>query len=99
MLNRVPSDGRSITVSWSPPNLMDRNGVITSYTVTCRSSGVATVTMTYSAAETYTLGGFKPATRYTCDIVAANSAGMGPPESSTITTSEDGGLCVDVHFL
>ena len=99
MLNRVPSDGRSITVSWSPPNLMDRNGVITSYTVNCSSSGVATITMVYSVAETYTLGGFKPATSYTCDIVAANSAGMGPRESSTVTTSEDGGLCVDVHFL
>ena len=99
MLNRNPTSSRSITVSWSPPNLMDRNGVITSYTVTCRSSGVATVTMTYSAAGTYTLGGFKPATRYTCDIVAANSAGMGPRESSAVTTSEDGGLCVDVHFL
>ena len=99
MLNRVPSDGRSISLSWAPPNLMDSNGVITSYTVTCRSSGVATITMTYSAARTYTLGGFKPATTYTCDIVAANSAGMGPRESSTVTTSEDGGLCVHVHFL
>ena len=99
MLERIPTSGQSISLSWASPNLMDRNGVITSYTVTCRSSGVATVTMTYSAAGPYTLGGFKPATRYTCDIVAANSAGMGPPESSTVTTSEDGGLCVDVHVL
>ena len=99
MLNRISTDARSISLSWAPPNLMDRNGDITSYTVTCRSSGVATITMTYSAAGTYTLGGFKPATRYTCDIVAANSAGMGPAKSSTVTTSEEGGLCVVVHFL
>ena len=99
MLNLISTDGRSISLSWAPPSLIDRNGIITSYTVTCRSSGVATVTMVYSTAGMYTLGGFKPATSYTCDIVAANSAGMGPRESSTVTTSEDGGLCVDVHFL
>ena len=99
MLNLISMDGRSISLSWDPPSLMDRNGVITSYTVNCRSSGVATVTMTYSAAGMYILGGFKPATPYSCDIVAANSAGMGPAESSTVTTSEDGGLCLCVHFL
>ena len=84
--------GRSITVSWSPPNPSDRNGVIVSYTVTCiaRVSGVTPVTMTYNQAGTHILFGFSPLTTYDCSIVASNSAGRGPPAVTSITTPEDG---------
>ena len=85
--------GRKVEFSWSPPALLDRNGDITNYTLTCTPvgvTGVSSVTMTYSEAGTYTLSGFKPVTTYECSVLSRNSAGVGPAATLTEATSEDG---------
>ena len=46
--------------------------------------------MQYTAAGTFTLGGFTPATSYNCSISASNSQGRGPAAYVVVTTLDDG---------
>ena len=83
---------RNITFSWFPPALTLRNGVITGYSLSCvPETGVGnTISMQYTAAGTFTLGGFTPATSYNCSISASNSQGSGPAAHVDVTTLDDG---------
>ena len=79
-----------MTFSWSPPAPTERNGVITGYSLSCVpvSGRGNTISMQYTAAGTFTLGGFTPATSYNCSISASNSQGSGPVSSMISTTPE-----------
>ena len=79
-----------MTFSWSPPAPTLRNGVITGYSLSCVpvAGGGNSITMQYTAAGTFTLGGFTPATSYNCSISASNSQGSGPVSSMISTTLE-----------
>ena len=85
------SPGRNVQFSWEPPALLNRNGDIINYNLTCMA-GMNIVTANYSAAGTYTLSGFKALTTYTCWVFAQNAVGSGPPDTLTATTMEDGML-------
>ena len=50
--------------------------------------------MQYTAAGTFTLGGFIPATSYNCSVSASNSQGRGPAIYTSVTTLDDGGCCL-----
>ena len=94
--------GVNVEFFWSPPDLLRRNGDITNYTLTCTPvgvTGVSPVTMTYPEAGTYTLGGFKPVTTYNCVLTARNSAGVGPPATTTEATLEDGRILKLVYIV
>ena len=69
-----------MTFSWSPPAPTLRNGVITGYSLSCVAvaGGESSISMQYTAAGTFTLRGFTPATSYNCSIAASNSQGSGP---------------------
>ena len=91
----VSTSRRVSQFSWSPPSLLNSTTVIAGYTLTCTSrvAGVSTVTMNYTEIrESYSLGGFRPATEYNCSVFASNSAGDGPPASTSVTTMDDGEL-------
>ena len=81
-------------ISYSLPALTLRNGVITGYSLSCvpevGARGKNTILMQYTAAGTFTLGGFTPATSYNCSISAANSKGSGPRMYRVVTTLDDG---------
>ena len=79
-----------MTFSWSPLAPTERNGVITGYSLSCVpvAGGGNTISMQYTAAGTFTLGGFTPATSYNCSISANNSQGRGPVSSMISTTLE-----------
>ena len=83
---------RNITLSWSPPAPTLRNGVITGYSLSCvpetGAHGRDTTNLQYTAADTFTLGGFTPATSYNCSISASNSQGSGPATYLVDTTLE-----------
>ena len=83
---------RSMTFSWSPPAPTLRNGVITGYFLSCVpvAGGGNTISMQYTAAGTFTLGGFTPFTSYNCSISASNSQGSGPATHRVVTTLDDG---------
>ena len=78
-----------MTFSWSPAPTQ-HNGVITGYFLSCvPASGGNTISMRYTAAGTFTLGGFTPATSYNCSISASNSQGNGPVTYMLVTTPDD----------
>ena len=83
-----------MTFSWSPPGPTERNGIITGYLLSCVpvSGGGNSISMQYTAAGTFTLGGFTPATSYNCSISASNNQGSGPVAYVDVTTLDDGEL-------
>ena len=90
----VAPGARNMTFSWSLPALTLRNGVITGYSLSCvpevGTRGRNTISMQYTAAGTFTLGGFTPAISYNCSISADNSQGSGPLIHRVVTTPDDG---------
>ena len=68
---------------------MDRNGVITGYTVDVSLSGmvVATENVNDGSARSGTVSGLTPSTEYTVTVAAFNSVGSGPFSGITITTA------------
>ena len=71
-----------------------QHGVITGYFLSCVSvSSGNTISMQYTAAGTFTLVGFAPATSYNCSIFASNSQGNGPATYMLVTTPDDGEDC------
>ena len=81
-----------MTFSWSPPAPTECNGVITSYFLSCvpEAGGGNSISMQYTAADTFTLRGFTPATSYNCSIAASNILGSGPAAYVVVTTLDDG---------
>ena len=88
------SDSRDILFTWQPPAPTMRNGLITNYTLNCSimGTGMGQISRVYPSQENYRLGKFKPATEYTCQVVAINSAGSGPILEVMLTSPEDGKL-------
>ena len=79
---------RQVTFSWSPPPVTLRNGVITSYTLSC-SPSPSSLPQSPSQPGPLTVAGFSPDTSYSCSVVASNSQGSGPtalsPPSKTVS--------------
>ena len=75
-----------VEFTWSPPEVILRNGEITTYTVTCISGGSQKVLATVEGSGTHEVEGFSPSTDYNCTVVATNSAGNGPHASISFTT-------------
>ena len=77
-------------VTWNPIECIERNGIITGYTVVFQEQGGAnvpinTVDRTFSATE------LTPFTNYTFHVAGVNDVGTGPfTDIITITTSEEG---------
>ena len=89
---------RNMTFSWSPPAPTGRNGVITGYSLSCipeAGGGGSSISMQYTAASTFTLGGFIPATSYNCSISARNIWGNGPAAYKVVSTLDDCKHCFE----
>ena len=86
----VTPGARNMTFSWSAPAPTLCNGVISGYFLSCVpvTGGENSISMQYTAAGTFTLGGFTPATSYNCSISASNSQGSGPVTYLINTTLE-----------
>ena len=79
---------REIVFSWSLPPVVERNGVITNYTLTC-SPSPSSLPQSPTQSGTLTVTGFSPNTLYSCSVAADNSRGSGPPAITSFTTLED----------
>ena len=82
-----------LTFSWDPPLPADRNGIIIGYQLSCDPQPssfprVYNQSMTGPVNTGTTLNVFTPGTTYTCRVLPSNSAGVGPPASTTVTTLE-----------
>ncbi len=79
---------RSITVTWDTITCIERNGIITSYTVEFGSSGNPTM-RTGITALTFTANGLTPFTNYTFQVAGVNSVNTGMYSNIiSITTNE-----------
>ena len=99
----VPQDitpsvtARSVNVSWNEIECIERNGMITNYTVEFLSLGGSAIPGVLMVNERrFTASELTPFTNYTFQVAGDNSNGTGPFSNITIIeTAEDGTLvCV-----
>ena len=85
---------RSVSVSWSTIECIERNGEITNYTLVFQEQGGAVIPGEVNAMDrTFTASGLTPHTNYTFRVAGINSNGTGPYTNiSGILTEEDGTL-------
>ena len=84
----------TVLFSWATP-LHPR--ALANYTLTCvsLSEAVDPLKMTYTEAENYNLGGFRPATMYNCSVVATNSIGnSAPSQNRNVATFDESELSI-----
>ena len=81
---------RNIMVTWDTIECIERNGIITGYTVVFQEQGGANVSGN-TVDRTFSAGGLTPGTNYTFQVAGVNDAGTGPfTDITTITTDEEG---------
>ncbi|XP_048415532.1 receptor-type tyrosine-protein phosphatase delta-like [Stegostoma tigrinum] len=81
ILDLVNVTTSSVQIGWLPPALAERNGIITTYTVSCKQAGAQnnpTEVSTNSSQTSLTLNNLKPDTSYDIKIRAQTSKGPGP---------------------
>ena len=88
MFDAVPGE-REVEFSWSPPPVTQRNGIITSYTLSCSPSPSSLLHSPTSQSGPHTVAGFSPNIHYSCSLVASNTRGSGPPANTSFTTQQD----------
>ena len=83
---------RSVSVSWSTIECIERNGEITNYTVVFQEQGAAVIPGEVNVMDrTFTASGLTPHTNYTFRVAGVNSNDTGPYTNIiTIQTNEDG---------
>ena len=95
----VSIGSRNVTLSWTLPDEDGRNGMITSYTVTCSDSNGVLVNTLTTVDLSATFEDLSPYSFYTCSIFATTSGGDGPATTLNFTTASDSKFmrCVDNH--
>ena len=71
-------------VTWGEIDCIERNGIITGYTVVFQEQNVTSNTMSFSAE------GLTPGTVYTFQVAGVNDASTGVFSTTDITTDEEG---------
>lgn len=92
-----------IDITWSAPDLVDRNGVITSYTISYNGNlldtSIRVVNRDGALPLMVTLTGLEEFTQYKIEIAANTAVGAGPTATSFIMTAADGELLLFLSFL
>ena len=77
---------------WRKIDCIERNGVITNYTVVFEEQGGAVIPGEVNVIDlTFTASGLPPNTNYTFRVAGVNSNGTGPYSNDTIITTEEDG--------
>ncbi len=83
-------DSRSISLTWSPPQADQQNGILRHYIVTLTSILPPVTGNISSSQNSVTIRGLRPYTLYSC-VVQAGTVGLGPPTTAQqIWTPQDG---------
>ena len=90
---------RSVVINWDMILCIERNGVITDYTVVFQEQGGAMIPGEVNVMDrTFTASGLTPHTNYTFGVAGVNINGTGPHSNVTlITTAEDSRLHIISH--
>ena len=89
---------QTVEISWSSPDEVNRNGIITGYTLACEP-GIEGLPTEFAAPGSYVLEDFIPAKQYTCTVYASTAPGSGPPANTTFVTPEDGMFNHTIHWM
>ena len=86
----VTVDVTAMMFSWSPPDLVLQNGVITSYTLSCTYTAFSMqqTTSVSTSQFQYTIDLFTPGLSFGCSVYATNAIDDGPPTASVFVTTE-----------
>ena len=96
---------RSVNVSWNEIECIERNGMITNYTVEFLSLGGSVIPGVLMMNERrFTANGLTPFTNYTFRVAGVNSINRGPFSDLTIRTAEDSmfklrRLCISIIIM
>ena len=86
----MATSARSISMTWTPPDRDQQNGIIRHYFVTLRSVAGAVTRNISSIQQTISISGLRPFTMYNC-TVQAETVGLGPYASYVqVSTPQDG---------
>lgn len=92
----IPSvDVTAVTISWQPPVLEDRNGIISFYVIVIQNLqfNIDDITVNVSGSySSYTVSGLEEYCRYQCQIAAGTIIGSGPYSSYVEFLTMQGGI-------
>ena len=88
-----------MNINWMQIDCIERNGVITNYTVVFQEQGGAMIPGEVIVMDrTFTASGLTPHTNYIFRVAGVNSNGTGPYSSDiTVLTDEDGNFKITVQ--
>lgn len=84
----ISKTSRSLDLSWSPPPIFQRNGIITSYNISCYGEDFRYIANITENSKSFTK--LMPFTNYTCSVRAATIKGEGPAAVKSVVTNEEG---------
>ena len=86
-----------VMLSWQPPLLLKRNGVIRNYTIRLRqSSNLEQLSMLSTQETAILIHSLAPRTAYYYSVAASTTAGMGPfSDTAQVTTKDEGRNAID----
>ena len=95
-LSRTYSQNGAVVLHWSPPKAIERNGVITGYSVACEPSLSLVLlhgneTNSILPHTNVSLYGLVAETVYQCSVAAVGKEGIGPEASLQFSLSVDDG--------
>ena len=87
-------------MSWQPPKLQDRNGVIIKYAITYfeKNTTIVKTVQVDGITTTANISLLKPFTTYNIKIKAATVIGFGPDSSPVIATTDQAGRNNSIYF-
>lgn len=87
----VAQSSDTITLTWDPPLMRNRNGIITDYIINVTALDTGEISQYITADRNLTLNFLTPFSSYAFIVAARTSAGAGPFSTGiTIQTLEDG---------
>ena len=82
----------NVNINWRQIDCIERNGVITDYTVVFQEQGGAVIPGEVNVMDrTFTASGLTPHANYTFRVAGVNSNGTGPYTNGTMVTTEEDG--------
>ena len=94
---------RSVVLSWSTIECIERNGVILGYQTQLTAGGIPVPGDTNNVTRTFTASGLTPFTPHQFSVGGINSVGPGPNAMQDFTTMEDGNdmiiIMLKLHYV
>lgn len=101
-VNISSTDATAVTITWQPPVLENRNGIISFYVIVIQNLqfNIDDITVNVSGSDlSYTVSGLEEYCRYKCQIAAGTIIGSGPYSSYIDFLTMQGGIIISNHIM